>query len=394
MILDLPSSPTTPSNGSGWGSQPSSPTSRRPSLRERRKTNLEAMLAWEVPGRTSKWWPPHLVPGPQLGRGSSSEVVEATDTVRNRKVAVKTAWVNSSEMREILRDEYKILVALRHPHVVAALDFIEEGSESSARPLLVLQRAKGPSLSTLLSQSPLEEKVAKIFAKQLCDTLAYIHSAGVVHRDVKPDNIIIEKIAGASLEMASIVLIDFNVAREHESDETGMLTVTGTPEYRAPEVSNQWGYSSKVDIWGLGMTTFAMITGGIGSGYIQPAFSCEPLHLATKEELLHHINPDFSGPRWEATTVNCRAFVIASHQILSALRPSAARLLKHPWFTEETRRGADGSDARPNAAQRRFRRTNTTIDDETDDGGELGGANQEPIVIRRATIKLQKQATL
>jgi hypothetical protein len=105
-----------------------------------------------------------------------------------------------------------------------------------------------------------------------------------------------------------------------------------------------------------------MIAGEVASGYIQPAFSCEPLHLATKAELLHHISPDLSGPRWEATTSQCRAFVIASHQILSALRPSAARLLKHPWFAADA--------ARPNAAKRGFRRTNTTIDDtDSDDDG-------------------------
>jgi serine/threonine protein kinase len=97
-------------------------------------------------------------------------VVEATDTVRNRKVAVKAAWTDSPEMREILREEYNILRALRHPHVVLALDFIEEGDE---RPLLVLQRAKGPALSALLSASPLSEAVAKTFTRQLCDALAF-----------------------------------------------------------------------------------------------------------------------------------------------------------------------------------------------------------------------------
>jgi serine/threonine protein kinase len=273
-------------------------------------------------------------------------------------------------MHQILRDEFKILSLLRHPHVVMALDFIEEGAE---RPLLVLQVAKGPPLTTLLSPSPLREGIARIFAQQLCDTLAYIHSAGVVHRDVKPDNIIVEQIAGASLEMASIVLIDFNVAREHgHGDESAMVTVTGTLEYRAPEIANHWGYSSKVDIWGLGMTTFAMIAGEASTGYIQPAFSCVPLHLKTKEELLNHISPDLSGARWAETTLQCRAFVIASHQILSALRPSAARLLKHPWFTG-AESGFAGSEARPNAAKRGFRRTNTTLDErnEPDENGEL-----------------------
>jgi serine/threonine protein kinase len=113
-----------------------------------------------------------------------------------------------------------------------------------------------------------------------------------------------------------------------------MVTLTGTPAYRAPEVSNLWGYSSKVDICGLGMTTYAMIAGEITGAYVNAAFSNVQLHLATKLELLHHISPDLSGPRWENTSLHCRAFVLSSHQILSALRPSAARLLKHPWFVE------------------------------------------------------------
>jgi calcium/calmodulin-dependent protein kinase I len=288
-------------------------------------------------------------------------VVEATDTVRNRKVAVKAAWTDSPEMREILREEYNILRALRHPHVVLALDFIEEGDE---RPLLVLQRAKGPALSALLSASPLSEAVAKTFTRQLCDALAYIHSAGCVHRDVKPDNILVEEIAGASLELASIILIDFNVAKNTGNNSSDMVTVTGTPEYRAPEVCNNWGYCAKVDIWGLGLTAFAMIAGVLRAA-ARPVFSYKPLHLATKEELLHHISPDFSGPRWEATTEDCRAFIVAARQILSALRPSAARLLKHPWLIPDGEMG-------PNAAvKRRLRRTNTAIPDlDSDDDGE------------------------
>ena len=58
------------------------------------------------------------------------------------------------------------------------------------------------------------------------------------------------------------------------------VTVTGTPEYRAPEVCNNWGYSSKVDIWGLGLTAFAMIAGGVRAA-ARPVFY-KALHLATK----------------------------------------------------------------------------------------------------------------
>ena len=59
------------------------------------------------------------------------------------------------------------------------------------------------------------------------------------------------------------------------------VTVTGTPEYRAPEVCNNWGYSAKVDIWGLGLTAFAMIAGVLRAA-ARPVFSYKPLHLATK----------------------------------------------------------------------------------------------------------------
>merc|ERR1719183_1449713 len=107
------------------------------------------------------------------------------------------------------------------------------------------------------------------------------------------------------------------------------------------------------------MTAFVMIAGGGCNAYARPLFSCEPLHVATKEELLHQITPDLSGPRWEETTVNCRAFVIAANQILSALRPSAARLLKHPWFIEEDK---------PRATfQRKLRRSQTGVDVDPDE---------------------------
>jgi serine/threonine protein kinase len=332
-------------------------------LSEKRRFKLFKLELCEIPGRNAKWWPSHLVPGRQLGRGSSCEVVEALDTARGRKVAVKVPWNDTQEMRDCLRDEYQILAALRHPHIVQALGLVggeaEEGAagESSLRPpelsvqrpLLLLQLHPGPLLAELISaREPLREEVARKFAYQLCDALHYLHSSGVVHRDVKPENVVVDEVAGASLIMASVVLIDFNVAHE---DNSQMVTCTGDAAYQAPEVYNSWGYTSKVDIWGLGMTTYAMIAGRVSGTYVAAAFSHTHLHLATKLELLQHISPDLDGPRWAATTLECRAFVVAAHQILSALRPSAARLLKHPWFAEST--------SRVDKAGRRNRRSST-----------------------------------
>lgn len=92
---------------------------------------------------------------------------------------------------------------------------------------------------------------------QLLDTLKYIHQNKICHRDIKPDNILYHR------ERKSIKIIDFGISKkvEERGRKREMLTLTGTPYYRAPEMFEGGGYDEMVDMWALGVTIFRLMTG-------------------------------------------------------------------------------------------------------------------------------------
>jgi serine/threonine-protein kinase len=192
-----------------------------------------------------------------LGQGGMGRVLLARDTVLGRLVAIKVTRDDlalAPEARLVLfermRNEARAAAALSHPNMVTIHDM---GEEPSVGLYLVFEYVDGPTLRDRLHDGALPpQEVAKI-ARQLGDALATAHAAGVLHRDVKPENVLLAK-TGAKLA-------DFGIARLPDSTLTRAGVVLGTPAYSAPEALATGQHGPESDQFSLAATLYEAIGG-------------------------------------------------------------------------------------------------------------------------------------
>ena len=184
-----------------------------------------------------------------LGDGAMGSVARGRDTVSGRAVAIKRLLdVRHAARFEI---EARLLMRLQHPRVVRLLDAFSAGPER----YLVMALVEGEDLRARLVAHgggglPADEAVAWIV--EVCEALEYVHDAHVIHRDVKPSNVVVGP-AGA-------VLVDFGVARD--LGDAGLATqAIGTPLYMAPELAAGGAPSPRSDVYGAAATLHALLTG-------------------------------------------------------------------------------------------------------------------------------------
>ncbi len=179
-----------------------------------------------------------------LGQGAQGTVYLAVDTRLDRKVAIKL--LRASEQPKEL-DEARLVSKLQHPSIVALHDlFIESG-----RTGLVFEYVEGETLAALLSR---EGALTPVRAAELMlgvlDGLSYAHAQGVIHRDIKPQNIMIDRNGRARI-------MDFGVATQ-QAGQTGM---SGTVGYMAPEMIKNLPVDAQADVFAAGMTLYQCLTG-------------------------------------------------------------------------------------------------------------------------------------
>ncbi|MEU1041673.1 serine/threonine-protein kinase [Streptomyces sp. NPDC005551] len=197
-----------------------------------------------------------------LGRGGMGVVYEAVDEVLGRRVAVKMltaveGLAADSEALERFMREARALARIDHPSVVTLYDTgVHDGT-----PYLVMQVLDGMTLADLVAATgPLPPAAVASVASQVADALAAAHAAGVLHRDVKPSNVGIDR-------GGRVVLQDFGLARlagEAVITRTGMLM--GTPQFIAPEAIRGALPEPAADLYGLGACMYLMITGELPFG--------------------------------------------------------------------------------------------------------------------------------
>jgi serine/threonine protein kinase len=189
-----------------------------------------------------------------LGSGGMAQVFDAHDLYLGRRVAVKVARL---EAADALRAEGKALAAVHHPSVVGVFHSgVHEGHA-----YLVMQRISGPTLRSHLDErlregGPLPIHTVVGFMRALAESLAVVHGAGLSHRDLKPDNVMLSP-------GDRIVLTDFGLTRAEFVQADGEH-MTGTPNYMAPEVITrnvQRGSGHLVDLYALGIVAYEMLVG-------------------------------------------------------------------------------------------------------------------------------------
>jgi eukaryotic-like serine/threonine-protein kinase len=200
-----------------------------------------------------------------LGRGGVADVYRARDLVLDRDVAVKVLReaVDDTERSRFV-GEARMLARLAHAGLVTVLDVGVSGTQ----PFLVMEMVEGATLSAALSDAPLPlDQVAEIGA-QLASAIAYAHGQGVVHRDVKPSNVLLGQ--GGEAKLA-----DFGIARlvGDTVRHTTTGTVIGTPAYVSPEQVRGMSVGPPTDVYSLGLVLIEGLTG-------ERAFTGTPVETA------------------------------------------------------------------------------------------------------------------
>ena len=196
-----------------------------------------------------------------IGHGAMATVFRARDTQLGRDVAIKVmSMVHATRggAGERFRREAHAVAALKHPGIVEIYDFVSATEDEPS--YIVAELIQGPTLRKLIEErgGRLLPEIAALIALPLAEALALAHERGVVHRDVKPDNVMIE----TSGESSRVVLTDFGVAHI-----TGMETMTatgalvGSPAYMSPEQSRGHEVSPTTDLWSLGAMLYEIVTG-------------------------------------------------------------------------------------------------------------------------------------
>ena len=196
---------------------------------------------------------PCLVPLAVLGRGAYSKILQVFDRASQSmfamKVISKAALTQRSQYAHVLAEQ-SILARMEHPFVCR----LHCAFQSQLKLYMVMSYAAGGDLFTLLRRRTLTEAEVALYAAELVLALRYIHRHGVVHRDVKPENILIDA-AG------HVVLVDFGLSAEKPHPHHRSFSVSGTSEYLAPEMIAGTGHDELADWWQLGLVLCEMLTG-------------------------------------------------------------------------------------------------------------------------------------
>jgi serine/threonine-protein kinase len=202
-----------------------------------------------------------------IGKGGMASVFVGEHGVLGHRVAIKVLHPTRTDNPMVERrfvNEAKVVASIRHPGIVEIFDF---GRGPGGRAYIVMELLRGETLRTRLRRDgPLSVGKAVVFARQIASAVAVAHDAGVIHRDLKPDNIFL--VTDSEVEFGErIKVLDFGVAKQVDankpvSEATATGVLVGTPAYMSPEQCKGMGQiDGRSDIYSLGIVMYRMLTG-------------------------------------------------------------------------------------------------------------------------------------
>jgi serine/threonine-protein kinase len=211
-----------------------------------------------------------------IGRGRRSTLYRAWDPKLDRHVAIKLHQSNDNDLRQRLAREARLVARLQHPNIVRIHDI----GDYEGRLFTVMELVEGRALSEIISQrAPLAATRKLELMSELCDGLGFVHDAGVVHRNIKPANLMVE-------DEGRLKLLDFGLARSSEpSDPAPAGRIVGTLNYMSPEQMTGQPVDRRSDIFAVGAVMYELLScqqafpGGLEAGILYKILYDRPAPL-------------------------------------------------------------------------------------------------------------------
>ena len=241
-----------------------------------------------------------------VGEGSFGRVYKARRKFTGQITAMKFIAKHGKTEKDIksLRQEIEILRGLKHDNIIAMVDAFETKAEFC----VVTEFAQGELFEILEDDQRLPEEEVRRIAKQLVKALHYLHSNRIIHRDMKPQNILIGS-------HRVVKLCDFGFARAMSSATMVLTSIKGTPLYMAPELVQEQPYNHTVDLWSLGVILYELYVG-------QPPFYTNSIYSLIQKIVRDPLKwPETISPEFKS----CLLYTSPSPRDLSTSRmPSSA----------------------------------------------------------------------
>jgi len=215
----------------------------------------------------------------ELGRGAGGVVYRARDPIINRLVALKTITTGLAEYPDLLQRFYQEAQSaggLQHPNIVTIYDL----GDADGIPYIAMELLEGESLDQLIGRrAALPVPLKLTYALQACRALDYAHKRGIIHRDIKPDNVMLTK-------DGTVKVVDFGIARVLETSKTQTGMLLGTFAYMSPEQYHGEHADARSDIWSFGVLLYELLayqrpfTGHTPASLMHSICSQEPRSLA------------------------------------------------------------------------------------------------------------------